>query len=69
MKSIAVTYIPPMTRGELMRHTQMCEAQSEGRIRGYETMNAIRKGQVIGIEKGDIRTQNHFISEIFGIAV
>ena len=52
-----------------MRHTQMCEAQSEGRIRGYETMNAIRKGQVIGIEKGDIRTQNHFISEIFGIAV
>ncbi|PZD71493.1 hypothetical protein C1752_06401 [Acaryochloris thomasi RCC1774] len=38
-------------------------------IRGYETMNAIRKGQIVGIEKGDIRSQNHFISEIFGVAV
>ena len=38
-------------------------------IRGYETMNAIRKGQIVGVEKGDIRAQNHFISEIFGVAV
>lgn len=36
-------------------------------IKGYETMNAIRKGQVVGVEKGDIRSQNHFISEIFGV--
>ncbi|PZD70326.1 hypothetical protein C1752_14071 [Acaryochloris thomasi RCC1774] len=32
-------------------------------------MNAIRKGQGIGVEKGDIRAQNHFISEIFGVGV
>ncbi|PZD71467.1 hypothetical protein C1752_06399 [Acaryochloris thomasi RCC1774] len=38
-------------------------------IRGYETMNAIRKGQIVGIEKGYLRSQNHFISEIFGVAV
>ncbi|PZD70488.1 hypothetical protein C1752_12059 [Acaryochloris thomasi RCC1774] len=38
-------------------------------IRGYETMNAIRKGQIVGVEKGDIRSQNHFICDIFGVAV
>ncbi|PZD70814.1 hypothetical protein C1752_08956 [Acaryochloris thomasi RCC1774] len=38
-------------------------------IRGYETMNAIRKGQIVGIEKECLLSQNHFISEIFGIAV
>jgi transposase-like protein len=37
-------------------------------IKGYETMKAIRKGQVVGVER-DIRSQNHFISEIFGVAV
>ena len=31
-------------------------------IQGYETMHMIRKGQIEGIEKGDIRAQNRFIA-------
>jgi len=36
-------------------------------IQGYETMHMIRKGQIEGIEKGDIQGQNQFISELFGL--
>jgi len=36
-------------------------------LRGYETMNMIRKGQVQGVEKGDARAQVEFVSQIFGI--
>ncbi len=37
-------------------------------LRGYETMNMIRKGQVQGIKKGDILGQVEFVSKIFGVA-
>jgi transposase-like protein len=37
-------------------------------IRGYEAMNMIRKGQVQGVEKGDVRAQVEFLSQIFGVA-
>ena len=37
-------------------------------LRGYEAMNMIRKGQVQGVAKGDIRAQAEFVSQIFGVA-
>jgi len=37
-------------------------------IRGYEVMNMIRKGQVEGVEKGDVMGQISFIHQIFGVA-
>jgi transposase-like protein len=37
-------------------------------ISGYETINIIRKGQVEGIGKGDIRGQVRFVSTLFTIA-
>ena len=37
-------------------------------IRGYEVMNMIRKGQVRGVEEGDVRGQLSFIHQIFGVA-
>jgi transposase, IS6 family len=37
-------------------------------IQGYEAMNMIRKGQIKGIEKGDVMGQISFIQEIFGVA-
>ncbi len=37
-------------------------------LRGYEAMNMIRKGQVQGVAKGDIRAQVGFVSQIFGVA-
>jgi transposase, IS6 family len=36
-------------------------------IRGYESMNMLRKGQVEGVEKGDVMGQLSFIHEIFGV--
>ena len=36
-------------------------------IRGYEAMNMIRKGQIQGIEKGDIKGQVEFVYQIFGV--
>ena len=38
-------------------------------LRGYEAMNMIRKGQIQGVEKGDILAQVEFVSQIFGFAV
>ena len=38
-------------------------------LRGYEIMNAIRKGQVQNIAKGDILGQRNFVHSLFGIAV
>jgi len=38
-------------------------------LSGYETMNQIRRGQVNGVNKGDIRVQVHLIESLFGIAV
>lgn len=37
-------------------------------LRGFEAMNMIRKGQVQGIAKGDVRASIEFVSQIFGIA-
>jgi transposase-like protein len=37
-------------------------------LRGYEAMNMIRKGQIHGVEKGDILGQVEFVSQIFGVA-
>jgi transposase-like protein len=37
-------------------------------LRGYEAMNMIRKGQIQGVEKGDILAQVEFVSQIFGVA-
>ena len=37
-------------------------------IRGFEAMNMIRKGQVQGVKKGDVRAQVEFVSQLFGIA-
>ena len=37
-------------------------------LRGYEMMNMICKGQVQGAEKGDVRAQVEFVSQIFGVA-
>ena len=37
-------------------------------IRGYEAMNQIRKGQIVGVPKGDVTGQISFINEIFGVA-
>ena len=31
-------------------------------------MNIIRKGQVVRVEKGDIKAQIEFVSQIFGVA-
>jgi hypothetical protein len=36
--------------------------------RNLEEMNMIRKGQVQGVAKGDIRAQVGFVSQIFGVA-
>jgi transposase, IS6 family len=37
-------------------------------IRGCETMNMIRKGQIAGIGRGEIQMQVKFVSNLFGIA-
>lgn len=37
-------------------------------LSGYETMNMIRKGQVKGVDKGDMLAQVHFIDSLFGLA-
>ena len=37
-------------------------------LRGFEAMNMLRKGQVMGVKKGDVRVRTEFVSQIFGIA-
>ncbi len=37
-------------------------------LRGYEAMNMIRKGQIQGVEKGNILGQVEFVYQIFGVA-
>jgi IS6 family transposase len=37
-------------------------------LQGYEVMNIVRKGQIRGVEKGDILGQIAFIASIFGVA-
>ncbi len=38
-------------------------------IQGYEVMNMIRKGQIVGADKGNIGAQNQFVAGLFGLAV
>ncbi len=38
-------------------------------LRGYEMINAIRKGQIKNLAKGDILGQRDFVHSLFGIAV
>jgi transposase, IS6 family len=37
-------------------------------LQGYEVMNMIRKGQMQGVQKGDIASQIAFIAKLFGMA-
>jgi IS6 family transposase len=37
-------------------------------LQGYEVMHMIRKGQMRGVEKGDILGQVAFIASLFGVA-
>jgi transposase, IS6 family len=37
-------------------------------LQGYESMHMLRKGQMQGVEKGDIRRQVAFIASLFGVA-
>jgi len=37
-------------------------------LRGVEAMNMVRKGQVQGVEKGDVRASIELVSQLFGIA-
>lgn len=37
-------------------------------LRGFEAMNMIRKGQVQGVKKGDVRASIELLSQLFGIA-
>jgi transposase, IS6 family len=36
-------------------------------LQGYEVMNMIRKGQVKGVGKGDVRGQIAFVAKLFGV--
>jgi len=38
-------------------------------LAGYETMFIVRKGQVNGVNKGDILAQVELINQLFDIAV
>jgi transposase-like protein len=37
-------------------------------LQGYEVMHMIRKGQIRGVGKGDIKDQVIFIASLFGVA-
>ena len=37
-------------------------------LKGFEAMNMIRKGQVQGVAKGDVRASIELVSQLFGIA-
>ena len=38
-------------------------------IQGYEMMHMIRKGQMKGVKKGDVKAQNQFVASLFGLTV
>lgn len=37
-------------------------------LRGFEAMKMFRKGQVVGVEQGDVLARTEFVSQIFGVA-
>jgi len=38
-------------------------------LQGFEVMNMIRKGQLQGVEKGDVRGQVALVAKLFEVAV
>jgi hypothetical protein len=38
-------------------------------LQGYEVINMMRKGQLQGMDKGDVRGQVALIAKLFGVAV
>jgi IS6 family transposase len=36
-------------------------------LQGYEIMNAMRKGQLQGVDKGDVRGQVALVAKVFGV--
>jgi IS6 family transposase len=42
---------------------------AERTLQGYEMMNMLRKGQVQGVAKGDVREQVALVAKLFGVAV
>jgi len=36
-------------------------------IKGYEAMHMLRKGQVIGVPKGDVLAQLSFMAQVLGV--
>jgi transposase-like protein len=37
-------------------------------LQGFEVMNMMRKGQLQGVEKGDVRAQAELVAKLFGVA-
>jgi len=37
-------------------------------LRGYETMNMLRKGQVIEVSRGDVQAKLNFMAQILKVA-
>ena len=37
-------------------------------LTGFEVMNMLRKGQVVGVAKKDVKARREFVSQIFGVA-
>jgi transposase, IS6 family len=38
-------------------------------LQGFEVMNMIRKGQIQGVDKGDVRGQVALVTKLFGVIV
>ncbi|GHP00363.1 hypothetical protein KSF_104100 [Reticulibacter mediterranei] len=38
-------------------------------LQGYEMMNMMRKGQLQGVDKGDVRGQVALVAKLFGVVV
>jgi transposase, IS6 family len=43
-------------------------ATAQRAIQGYEAMHMLHKGQLEGITKGDVLTQNRVINQLFRVA-
>jgi IS6 family transposase len=41
---------------------------AEQTVQEYEAMHMLRKGQIEGLAKGDVLTQNQVINQLFGLA-
>jgi len=59
-------FIKPLTKPGMGFH---CFNTARRTLRGFEAMNMLRKGQVVGVEKGDVLVRTEFVSQIFGALV